>query len=117
MIDKIKVAGITYNVGLGEFPQTKNDNIVKWGEIDYDIAEIKINNELAQERQHQTLIHEMVHAMFCEAGISVEDEEDVVNRLGLVLYQVLKDNDFSWVSAEREVTTIRTKEGIVGYIE
>ena len=56
---------------------------------------IEINDKIHKTRQDQTLVHELTHAMFFEAGL--EDEEDLVNRLGLILYQVLKDNDFSWL--------------------
>lgn len=113
MINNIKVAGITYKAGLEEFPQNEDDTVENWGAIEYGIAEITINNVLSPERQSQTLIHELTHAMFAEAGISIENEEDVVNRLSLVLYQVLKDNDFSWIGDQEEIAEVQTKDGII----
>lgn len=95
MLDKIKVAGIDYDVVLKDL-STRNDDEIQLGFCIYSENKIEINDQVHVERQKQTLIHEMMHAIFQEAGI--EDDEDIVNRLGLVLYQVLKDNDFSWLN-------------------
>jgi len=50
---------------------------------------------MSRDKKEQTLLHEMLHACFNEAGFD-EQDEDVVNRLGIVLYQVLKDNNLSF---------------------
>ena len=52
---------------------------------------IEIDNGLSNERKEQTLVHEILHACFKDAGFEDQDE-DVINRVGIVLYQVLKDN-------------------------
>ena len=39
----------------------------------------------------------MLHAVVCESGAVIENEEDVVNQMGLVLYQILRDNDLSFI--------------------
>lgn len=44
-----------------------------------------------QEVEEQVFIHELPHGCLYEAGIE-EQEEDIINRVSIVLYQVLKDN-------------------------
>lgn len=100
MIDKIKVAGINYDVQQVEYPNS-NDGSVNLGLCNLEQSQIEINKHASQERQKQTLVHELTHAILFEAGLDWEDEEDnedVANRIGLVLYQVLTDNDFTWIN-------------------
>lgn len=98
MVNHIKVAGITYKVVEKDLSTRHEESYgVEMGYCIVTDDTIEINESLTQERKEQTLIHEMTHAMFFEAGLSRDDEEDTVNRLSLVLYQVLKDNDFSWL--------------------
>lgn len=95
MINSIKVGGIIYEVqykGLGA-----NEG-VQFGWCRCDKALIEINDGINQQKQEQTLIHEMTHAMFHECGLDyMENEEDIVNRLSIVLHQVLKENDFDFI--------------------
>lgn len=42
-------------------------------------------------KKEQTFVHELLHACFNEAGFN-EQDEDMINRVGVMLYQVLKDN-------------------------
>lgn len=86
----IKVGGITYNVELVEYlPHEEAGN--KWGECDYQHSTIKIWKGLSLEKQGQTFIHELTHAIAHEAGIDDQDE-DLINRFALVAYQVVKEN-------------------------
>lgn len=54
-------------------------------------AKIQIDSTLGDERKQQTLIHELTHAIFLEAGYK-DQEEDMINRVSIVLHQVLQDN-------------------------
>lgn len=47
--------------------------------------------DMSQERKEQVFVHEMLHACFFEAGYT-EQDEDAINRVSAILYQVLKDN-------------------------
>lgn len=91
---KIIVAGIGYEI-------TEVDTVVingsteYAGSIDYSNSEIELLKSLSKTKKEQTLVHEVLHACFHEAGFN-EQDEDVVNRVGIVLYQVLKDNDLSF---------------------
>lgn len=97
MIDNIKVGGIDYIVIYTDLSAYDSNDSYRMGNTHEAKAIIEIRKEMPKQRQEQVLIHEMVHAMFYEIGIEMEDDEDIVNRVGLVLHQVLKDNDFSWL--------------------
>lgn len=84
----VKVGGVNYTVEEQENLIQKND---LWGEVNYFNAEINIDSSLSSDRKEQVLIHEVVHAIFLEAGYK-EQDEDMINRVGIVLHQVLKDN-------------------------
>lgn len=100
MVDEIKVGGITYNVRITEDIQG-----FLYGSCSDDRSEILISTHPSKSKQEQTLIHELVHAIFNEAGLTDEAEdgelyiaeEELVNRIGIVLHQVLTDNDFSFL--------------------
>lgn len=96
LVDKIIVGGIEYAV---EFKELECDGGVQLGYCRIPIATLEINNHnISEQIQKQTIIHEMTHAIMHEAGVDLgDDEERVVNHMSLVLYQVLKDNDFSWI--------------------
>lgn len=96
MLDKVRVGGIDYKVELKDLSTRKDEEEglqLGWCVFKEDL--IEINENLTTARQHQTFIHELMHAVLFEAGI--EQDEDIVNRVGLIMYQVLKDNDFSWM--------------------
>lgn len=97
MLAKVRIGGITYDVELNDLTTPRDDEIgMQLGYCHFHKGLIEINSESTPQRQAQTLIHEITHAVFDEAGL--EQDEDAVNRLSLVLYQVLKDNDFSWIN-------------------
>ncbi len=102
MLDKIKVGGIVYDV---EFKELEADQGVQLGWCKRAQTLIEVNNHnISKQLQQQTLIHEMTHAILFEAGLELENEEDAVNRIALVLHQVLKDNDFGWLREGSEIT-------------
>ena len=96
MVEEIKIGGIDYTVDfLNLSSRLDETHGMSMGFCVFDKNLIEVNENIHIERQKQTIIHEMVHAMFFEIGI--DQDEDTVNRLGIILHQVLKDNDFSWV--------------------
>jgi hypothetical protein len=72
-----------------------------WGLCSYGDNTIQVSEGLCENRQHDTLVHEMFHAIMYEAGYD-NHEEEVVNRVSKILYQVLRDNDFSFLRGEDE---------------
>lgn len=90
----IKVAGVNYSV---KHVDRLLDNYDFLGQTDYPNNEIKIDSGIGNERENQVLIHELLHAIFYESGYD-EQDEDLINRVGITLHQVLKDNDFSFMN-------------------
>ena len=102
MIDKLKVGGMIYEVVFKELEA--DDGGVQLGWCDYAKSKLEINNHnVSEPKQKQTVIHELTHAIIHEAGVGFgDDEERVVNHIGLILHQVLRDNDFGWVREYEE---------------
>lgn len=94
----VTIAGIKYKIkeidGLSE-----EHNL--GGQILYERGIIKIDSGMCDDKKEQVLIHEILHSVFNEAGYN-EQDEDMVNRLGVVLYQVLKDNYLYFGDAEEK---------------
>ncbi|GGA31792.1 ImmA/IrrE family metallo-endopeptidase [Psychrobacillus lasiicapitis] len=84
----VDVAGIEYEIEEVDHLERDVDLL---GQILYTKGIIKLDSSIAQDRKEQVFVHELLHAIFYEAGIE-EQDEDLVNRLGIVLYQVLKQN-------------------------
>jgi Zn-dependent peptidase ImmA (M78 family) len=86
--EKVKVAGVEYKTELVEKMEERFNLL---GQILYTRGIIHLSNDIPQDRREQTFIHELLHGIFHEAGYEEQDEE-MINRVGIVLYQVLKDN-------------------------
>lgn len=99
----VKVAGVEYKIQVKEL--VDNDPNV-YGSCVYHDAHIEIRKGLSKGRAEQTLIHELLHATFFEAGYRGDGYEELVERLSVVLHQVLKENDLPMllrqVSSEAE---------------
>lgn len=89
---QVNVAGIEYTVQYQE-GLLKTHNLM--GQVLYPESTIEIDSSMSQSKKEQVFVHELVHAMFNEAGYEEQDEE-MVNRLAIVLYQVLKQNDLKF---------------------
>lgn len=85
---EIKVGGIHYSIEAKENVMKDTGSL---GFCDYEGARIVVDASLAPERMQQVIIHELTHAIMFEAGFD-EHDEDMVNRFGIVLHQVLCDN-------------------------
>lgn len=92
---QIKVVGVEYSVAEKPFIEIDGNRNYQ-GACWYDKTEIQVVEAISNERKKQVFVHELVHAIFHEAGFEVQDE-DTVNRVGIVLHQVLKDNNFGWL--------------------
>ncbi len=92
--NKVKVAGIEYKVNEKPFIEINGSRNYQ-GACFYPNTEIEILSDISQERKEQVFVHELTHAIFNEAGFD-EQDEDMVNRLGIVLHQVLKDNQLTF---------------------
>lgn len=90
--DAVKVGGVSYQVAEVPFVEISGDKNYG-GSCDYQKCEIKLLASMSDERKNQIFAHELTHAILNEAGYD-EHDEDMVNRMGIVLHQVLVDNEF-----------------------
>ncbi|MER2001229.1 MAG: hypothetical protein ABS862_01300 [Carnobacterium inhibens] len=94
----VKIGGLIYKVEQTRDLQGKDGD---WGHIAYKETAIRLDDNLTDQLANQTLIHEIAHGILVEAGYD-EHEEDMANRIGKVLYQVLVDNEFSFLRPDEE---------------
>ena len=90
---KVRVGSVDYDVELTDETLVLNTQ-QSLGIIDYDNNKIRIaNNIQSNQRQEQTFLHELVHAITREFKIDfTEDEETIVDKLAYGLHQVIRDN-------------------------
>ena len=86
--EKVKVTGVEYEVIEVENMERDFNSL---GQILYTKGIVKLDKGIVRDRKEQVFVHELLHACFYEAGFE-EQDEDTINRLGIVLYQVLKNN-------------------------
>jgi hypothetical protein len=102
---KFRVGTIDYKVKETPDLLRKHD---LFGQVTYDDGLIEIEPLLSDQRKCNVIIHELLHAALFEAGYDEQDEEQV-RRLGNVLTQVLRDNDFAFMREEgQEEDEIKT---------
>ena len=98
MIDNLpksfRVGSVDYTVSIT--PKTAAVDCL-WGKVSFGDTSIELADGLSEERLKNVLIHELTHAIFHEAGFT-EHDEDMINRVGNVLAQVLRDNDFGFMN-------------------
>ncbi|MGC9338741.1 hypothetical protein [Listeria ivanovii] len=87
--EQVKIGAINYKV---QEKEVVDNDLNNWGAWVFHDNHIEVLAGLSDERKEQTLIHEILHAIFYEAGFE-EQDEDLINRAGIVLYQFLKDNN------------------------
>ncbi len=90
---KIRIGSVDYTVEKTD-EYLKLDGEQCLGIIDYEIQTIKIANNIQHnQRQEQTFLHEVIHAITKEFKIDFSEEEEViVDKLALGLHQVIRDN-------------------------
>ena len=91
----VKIGGTIYEIKNNPY-SFDDDKTTVMGDIDQVAAKIKINldHHIAKVRKQQSLIHEILHGMLFEAGYE-EIDEQLIKRLSMVMYQVVKENDLA----------------------
>jgi Zn-dependent peptidase ImmA (M78 family) len=93
----------TFRIGSVDYTVAEVEGLADkyhlYGQVTYNDTHIEIDASTSPTRKHNVLIHELLHAMLFEAGFDDQDE-DLVNRLGHVLHQTLRDNDFRFIRGE-----------------
>lgn len=89
MTGTVKISGINYTVDTFE----KDVDRDLMGRLSYDVAQIFIRKDLPLDKKMETLLHEVMHVVYMNAGLQPGDEEEkVVTALSSGIYQFLKDN-------------------------
>jgi hypothetical protein len=99
----VKVGGLKYKIVEKSFVEIGHSRNYD-GACDYGNTTIEILDSLSDSKKEEVFIHELTHAIFENAGYSDHDEE-MVDRLSKVLYQVLKDNHIYFGVSEETVET------------
>ena len=91
---KLKIAGFWYKITRSK---QVSDHSSTFASTFNSQQEINVGNDFPIQKQEQTFLHEILHAIwFCyglkEAGFKNDQEEHIVDALSNGLYQVLKDN-------------------------
>ena len=85
----VKIGFRNYKINRIE-PSSKLNNDILFGEIAFVTNEININSQFDEDEQKETLIHEILHGI--DHMYKLDLDEDVVSRLSVAIYTVLKDN-------------------------
>lgn len=112
----LKIAGRTWKVVTSE-DMEKQLSMGNWlGRIVQSTGEIHLSVKYRdQDGVSETLIHEILHVLIDNAGLSKtvlsdkDEEEAVVEALCCGLYQVLKDNDL-WQEKSGSICGCSTRE-------
>lgn len=85
----VNICGIPYQVD--EFEADVDRNLM--GRLQYDTAQIFIRKDIPLDKKMETLLHEVMHTVYMNAGLQPNDEEEkVVTALSSGVYQFLKEN-------------------------
>lgn len=90
--ESIRIAGVEYEVVL--VPNLMNDATAAYGHIDFENSRIELSDTFGTEHQKRCLIlwHEILHGIREANGMTMDNEEDVVEMFARGIYQVLQDN-------------------------
>lgn len=67
------------------------------GEVDYTQLTIRLHGDLKNEGKTVVFLHEVAHAILYEAlCFKVHNDESIIEPLSYLLYQLFKQNDFSF---------------------
>lgn len=82
----VPICGIDYWVDFK--PDNFTADAVHFGEIDYKAAKIYLNEAASTQIQHETLCHEILHAIFYHTGHEdLSKDESLVQALGNAINQ------------------------------
>ena len=90
-VKQLKVGALHYAVERRPIPITEGEGSNVTGRVLYDCAKLLIANNLCEEVEAYTILHETMHALFCLAGIRQHDEQ-LIETLGGYFFDFIRDN-------------------------
>lgn len=90
--NSVRIGGVEYEVRYE--PNVRVDSSLCYGKIDYSESTISLSTTDGTGHQMRciTLLHEILHGIRNHSGVTIENEEEVVDMFAKGLYQVLQDN-------------------------
>lgn len=90
--DSVRIGGIEYEVKYS--PNVRLGETLCYGTIDYNESVILLSETDGTGHQKRccTLWHEILHGIREHAGMTIENEEEIVEMFAKGIYQVLQDN-------------------------
>ncbi len=88
---EIKIGPFTYQIKRPEVLYNEKGQEL-YGQISYAEQVIRLSQVGSIERQESSLLHEIIHGVLDQTGHADEVEEEIVETLGIGLYEVLKEN-------------------------
>lgn len=96
--NKVKIGGVIYTVLL-EQRIMNSEHFALCGQIDYDMATIKIEPDVQdQQGKCRTFLHEIFHGI--ERHFKMDLTEEEIDNLANGLYMVIQDNPEIFNNAE-----------------
>lgn len=89
-IKSLRIGPYDYEVIYKDAPMV--DNTLCNGVHAREALQIEIRNGMPAQSEYQTLWHEILHAVFDNAALKLENEEDVIEVIANGLVQVIRDN-------------------------
>lgn len=108
IIDKVKIGYKDYKVTKVDGNLVR-DNIVCYGNIEYDNSNINISNLYSKDQQECAFIHECLHGI--DDIVEAKLTEDQVRLMGKGLYDFIKSNPEIFKDDSDERVTIIKKIG------
>ena len=87
----VKVGGVNYAIVETNETICLNGNECR-GLINYEDSTITISSRSGKQIQKITFLHELLHAIFYERDLPLENEEEVVTKMAKTLHQIFIDN-------------------------
>lgn len=90
--ESIRIGGIEYQIKYA--PNVRLGETLCYGAIDYNDSVILLSETDGTGHQKRccTLWHEILHGIREHAGMTIENEEEIVEMFAKGIYQVLQDN-------------------------
>ena len=90
--ESVRIAGVEYAVRY--VPHLNNGVNLAYGHIDYENSVIDLSATIGTEHQKmcKTLWHEILHGIVENSGMTIKNEEAIVDMFAKGIYQVLQDN-------------------------
>lgn len=89
------INGMPYVVTQAEDKHLDDKDLL--GEVSYIQLSIRLHSDMKQETRDVVFLHEVAHAMLYEAQCTtIHNKESLVEPLSHLLYQLFKQNDFSF---------------------